>query len=419
MKRMVIFLAHLQKNTKAACGHLTKHYERGKDEGSEYIKFGNQDIDISRTHLNYNRADLDQPLDQMEFIKKRISEVKCQNRADVKVMCSWVITAPKDLEEHEQSTFFTHSYIFLKERYGAENVVSAYVHLDETRPHMHFSFVPVVSDKKNPGRYKVSAKELITKKDLQSFHTDLDRWMEKVFGRKIEILNGSTRDGNKSIHELKKGIVEKDLQDLIIKKESLSKNIEVLAESVDSLKSQKNYLKTEIDNLHYDLSDKYSFRVEYETKKAFVEQCIEDSKASKMYPDYAKVTEKGLIKKEKFVTVPAEKWEQKHVSAMHVSSVLEARDTLESNIRAINNSNLFKNAARLQDQIDELEKELNQERSKNQEFASELKKKERESDKIIEKINKVIKVLPEDMAAEFISAWNKQKNKEKNRDQSR
>lgn len=47
-------MAHFAKYTAAAAGHLSKHYERAKDEKGEYIKFGNQDIDPQKTHLNYN-----------------------------------------------------------------------------------------------------------------------------------------------------------------------------------------------------------------------------------------------------------------------------------------------------------------------------------------------------------------------------
>ena len=45
----------------------------------------------------------------------------------------------------------------MNERYGKENVISAYVHFDEVTPHMHY-FVPVVEDKKKGG-YKLSAKK--------------------------------------------------------------------------------------------------------------------------------------------------------------------------------------------------------------------------------------------------------------------
>lgn len=39
------------------------------------------------------------------------------------------------------------------------------------------------------------------------------------------------------------------------------------------------------------------------------------SQVSMMYPSEVKVTEKGFINKQKFVTVPAKMWEAKHISA--------------------------------------------------------------------------------------------------------
>ena len=161
-------MAHCKKFTRAACGHMFKHYERAKDENGEYIKFGNQDIVQDKTHLNYNLAPI-QRNGQGNFVKERCSEVKMQNRADVNVMCSWVVTAPKEIREEELNTFFKETYKFLSERYGKENVVSAYVHMDETTPHIHFAFVPVVMDKKK-NILKVSAKEAIDKKELSIFH---------------------------------------------------------------------------------------------------------------------------------------------------------------------------------------------------------------------------------------------------------
>jgi hypothetical protein len=67
---------------------------------------------------------------------------------------------------------------------------------------MHFAFVPVVKDKKK-GDCKVSAHESVDRKDLKTFHDDLSRRMEQVFGRDIGILNEATKEGNKNIDELK------------------------------------------------------------------------------------------------------------------------------------------------------------------------------------------------------------------------
>ncbi len=117
-------------------------------------------------------------------------------------MCSWVITAPKELPKEELHAFFKASYEFMAKRYGEENVISAYVHMDETTPHIHFAFVPVTPDKKKGG-YKVSAKEVIDKRELLVFHKELAKHLEKSLGHSVGVLNGATAQGNKTIAELK------------------------------------------------------------------------------------------------------------------------------------------------------------------------------------------------------------------------
>lgn len=194
------FMAHLMKSTKGATGGLTRHFERYKNEKGEYLKFGNQEIDIQKIHLNYNLAE---EKNQLEFIKNRTSEVRCLNRKDVNVMASWVITLPETIKTQEnQKKFFQESYNFLEEKYKKENIISSFVHLDETTPHMHFAFVPVVYDKKRQD-YKVSAKECITRNDLKQFHPQLEAHMKKAFGYEIGILNEKTKEGNRSVKELK------------------------------------------------------------------------------------------------------------------------------------------------------------------------------------------------------------------------
>lgn len=144
-------MANYAKYTRGAMGHMLKHYERAKDADGQYLKFGNQDIDTKRTGQNYNLATSH---NQLDFIHERLSEVYCMNRKDVNVMCSWVVTAPEDLKPEQESEFFQESYRFLEAKYGRENVVSSYVHKDEVTPHMHFCFMPVVSDPKRGQKYQ-------------------------------------------------------------------------------------------------------------------------------------------------------------------------------------------------------------------------------------------------------------------------
>lgn len=201
-------MAHIEKFTKGAMGHMLEHYDRSKK------KLGDN-VDIEKSYLNYNLAE-HQQLSQLDFIHQRLSEVKLQNRKDVNVLCDWAVTIPKDfLEKYpgKEKEFFKATYNFLENKYGKDNVVSAYVHRDETTPHLHFAFIPVVEDKKKGG-YKVSAKEAITRNDLRNFHQNLSNYLEQVLGVQVNVLNGATKDGNKSIEELKRNTATKEIEKL-------------------------------------------------------------------------------------------------------------------------------------------------------------------------------------------------------------
>lgn len=379
-------MAHMMKHTKASCGHMFAHFDRK----AEHIS--NENLDRTRTHLNYNLA-THQQMDQGEFVRQRCSEVRCQNRKDVNVMVSWVVTAPKDLPEAEHKAFFQASYDFLQKRYGRENVVSAYVHMDEVTPHMHFAFVPVVrtfkQDRKNPDIstevYKVSAKECVNRYDLQSFHESLQRYVSKELGHEVSILNEATKEGNRSIEELKRQSATERLQ------EATEKASKIVSKAQTQAQTMKDSL--------------IAVKAEYEAKKAYVRQADKVADVSVMYPEEVKVTEKGLIHKQKFVTVPAEMWEAKHISANEKGYLQKANEALESNLQEFRSTTSSKNLGTLQRRVQELEKENYSLRSENRSLQSRVNKAGREADKTIEKVNKVLSKLPDEMADRFVKEW--------------
>lgn len=236
-------MANFKKFGKTSIGHLAAHFERWKIKDpetgkEEYIKFGNQDIDITRTHLNYNLGP-EREMGQVGFIQQRLSEVRVLNREDVKVLCSWVVTLPTTNDANEEMNysdaetkdFFKASFDFLADRYGMENVVSAYVHMDETTPHMHYAFIPVVEDQKR-GDMKVSAKEAVNRTDLRTFHIDLQRELDDKFGVGFfPVLNGKTDGGNLTISQLKAERAAGELEDiqeaLMFSREELANNQEI------------------------------------------------------------------------------------------------------------------------------------------------------------------------------------------------
>ncbi|MBS7181814.1 MAG: plasmid recombination protein, partial [Enterococcus gallinarum] len=193
-------MAHLQKFGKGSLTGLATHIERKTENHS------NQDIDNERSHLN---RDFLNELDNSNMITRyneRIEEVYCMDRADVKSVASWVVTLPnelKDSSEYEMNQFFEESFNFLKEKYGIENTISAVVHYDETTPHLHYEFIPVTYDEKKD-RLKVSAKEVLNRNALKSFHTELDKHMkENLEFYQKGILNDKTLPF-KNVEEIKK-----------------------------------------------------------------------------------------------------------------------------------------------------------------------------------------------------------------------
>jgi len=234
-------MANVQKFTRATTGHLCAHYERAKDKDGEYIRFGNQNIDPEKTPLNYNLAP-DHEGGQVEFIRQRTSEVKCMKRADVNVMCSWVVTLPQGFSRDRD--FFQAAYDFLSERYGDKNVISAYVHMDEKQPHMHFSFIPVVVGKNDIE--KVSAKELLTKVELQRFHPALQTAMERVLGQEVPVLNGATIGGNRTVAEMK---AEQEIAILNAAAEKAREMTETVKGEVNTLEGQKRALESDVEAL--------------------------------------------------------------------------------------------------------------------------------------------------------------------------
>lgn len=192
-------MAHLQKYTKTQLG-ITAHYDRSRQSKRE-------NIDRAKTCENYNLAPC-RDCSQGEYIAERLKNVKIQNRSDVNYICDWIVTMPKDLDTARQAEFFRTVYEYCNNKYGGENgknVVSAYVHLDEATPHMHFCFLPVVADKRRGGE-KLSSKIAVGgPKDLQNFHINLQKFCTERLKTQVNILNDATREGNKSINDLKRG----------------------------------------------------------------------------------------------------------------------------------------------------------------------------------------------------------------------
>lgn len=218
-------MANCKKFKRFAVGHMFNCYNRCSKDDEE------QNIEASKTHMNYNLKQSNKS--QIDIYHERLSQVKCLNRKDLNTMCCWVVTIPAELKAAQkkvQNDFFKHVYNFLNNRYGEKNCISAYVHFDQTTPHMHYSFIPVVIDKKK-NIEKVSAKDLVNLRDLKTFHKDLQNYLQSKMQMPLSIITGETKiNGNKTIKELQE------------ESNKLNEEIEILKKEIQSLKEEKTLL---------------------------------------------------------------------------------------------------------------------------------------------------------------------------------
>ena len=231
-------MAHVAKYTRGAIQGLSNHLDRKTENHA------NKDIDVSKSHLNY---DLNQNQgDTISRLNERLEQVYCMNRKDVKAVADWIVTLPKELEDRpadEQRQFFQATKDFLDKQYGEENNISANVHMDETTPHMHYAFVPVVYDEKKQ-REKVSAKIVLNRNHLQSFHDDLDKHLKAEIPQIYErgIVNGQTV-GVETVQELKQ---------LRTQEKALSAEIENLSAKRDTVQGEIKAKTSELSAIELD-----------------------------------------------------------------------------------------------------------------------------------------------------------------------
>ena len=130
---------------------MEAHHERMKESYKS-----NKQIDPERTPLNYH---IIEPQGRYRQIANRqVREAGCRTRKDNVLTMEALITASpefmKERTEEELRKFFELAVEFMKTKQDPVTFISAVVHMDESSPHMHLTFVPLTPDK------RLSAKEI-------------------------------------------------------------------------------------------------------------------------------------------------------------------------------------------------------------------------------------------------------------------
>lgn len=213
---------------------------KGKEmEQERKGRIKNDDIDLSRTHLNYDIVQSDKTLYQR--VKERVEDLKKSGSRVQKnsvVMYSNILTVPREQAEKwgEKKTdeYFKACYDFFCREFGTENVVSAVVHKDETSPHMHLHFIPV-----NKENGRLQARIAMNRQRINQIHNELPKFLQER-GFDVERASGKTKDKNiEDVHEYKQ--VQRKINE---KKQELEKIVEILPDTKEKIQYMKKETET-------------------------------------------------------------------------------------------------------------------------------------------------------------------------------
>lgn len=168
---------HFKKHKDGTTG-LKRHVERqpGQNHANENIKPELTKYNIflaGDRNLSYQ-----QRIDNI--IKSQLGDKKI--RKDAVKLVTTTVQLGGDItkqSKNDQISTLKSAFDILKNDFGEDNIVSAVIHLDETTPHLHFDFVPIIDN-------KLSAKALLGNKfdlrnrqnkflsDIQGKHSDFN-----------------------------------------------------------------------------------------------------------------------------------------------------------------------------------------------------------------------------------------------------
>lgn len=246
-------VVHMMKIKSGAVGGIQSHNNR------EHEPKTNPDVDMSRSEDNYDLISCD---NYKRSIKEKLSNLVESSRAirkDAVVVCNFIVTSDNEtmdaLGADRQREFFQDSVKWFSDRYGADRVLNATVHMDETTPHLHIGVMPITQD----GR--LSAKAIFTKTEMKAIQTEFARDVGEKYGLERGV-EGSERTHlsearfkeQKALEMANEhGAIAQELQIIAEDcKQELSeatRSLETVKQELSAMQDRKDTLRGEIERL--------------------------------------------------------------------------------------------------------------------------------------------------------------------------
>ncbi len=224
------------RNENYKMGQLPYIYRHNERKNTNY---SNKDINKSNSIKNYSLKTINTSYQKAFNLIKEKYKLKGQIKKVSNVMCELIITSDKDfferIGEQETKRYFKLAYDFVVNynNLGEEFIVSAKVHNDETTPHLHIVFIPVVhtTNKKGKEINKIACSEFW--KGKESYRILQDRFYKYVTDNGFDLERGNTKDNEHIPIEKLKKITNFEVQEMFkdtncLEQEKITDNIEVM-----------------------------------------------------------------------------------------------------------------------------------------------------------------------------------------------
>lgn len=246
-------VVHMMKIKSGAVGGIQSHNNR------EHEPKTNPDVDMSRSEDNYDLISCD---NYKRSIKEKLSNLVESSRAvrkDAVVVCNFIVTSDNEtmnaLGADRQREFFEDSVKWFSDRYGADRVLNATVHMDETTPHLHIGVMPITQD----GR--LSAKAIFTKTEMKAIQTEFAHDVGEKYGlergaegsERTHLSEARFKEQKALEMANEHGAIAQELQIIAEDcKQELSeatRSLEVVKQELSAMQDKKDTLQGEIERL--------------------------------------------------------------------------------------------------------------------------------------------------------------------------
>ena len=273
-------------SAKAQFRHCDKDARKETDHGNKEIDLQKSDMNIQFVSSSYEST-----------CKRYDSRIKAideggrnkNRRKDRVTLLGLEIPVPKDLPSSDYVKWFSRVNSIIEGRYGADNVMNAYIHFDEqheymdvrtremtmSRVHGHFFVVPEINGKLN-------AKELTLRKNMISLNREIEKMTKNEFG--VKFMTGEKRKSRDEVEDLKRKSREAEREARMKEREAQLEAREMQVKRLEAdVRRQKDALERDRSDFerykgNFEAERKNAIQGEIERFRGIATKMIEEAK---------------------------------------------------------------------------------------------------------------------------------------------